>query len=107
MYFRKQDSSSSADTGHTDIPGVVLRPDRYTPPPPNYTPRSISQLPDRPVSMGTPPPHHVVEMTLSAPAPGGTAYPPGADIEMQPLGASPRGDNSMSNSASTHGLVRL
>lgn len=85
---------------------MVLRPDRYTPPPPNYTPRSVSQLPERPVSLGTPPPHHVIDMLVPSPLPPvGGMFPPGADIEMQPLGASPRGDNSMSNSASTHGYV--
>lgn len=104
---RKQDSSSSADTGHTDIPGMVLRrPDSYTPPPAAlvHQLRSMAPVSDRPVSLGSPPIHRVdlKVPTLPRAYPGAGVHPPGTDIEMQPLGMD-RGESSLNTSTSTHG----
>lgn len=99
--YRKQDSSSSADTAHTDIPGIVGA-GRRTPPPPRY-----SITPERPASTGFvgSTDHMLVDMglalaTLPKVKVPNEQPPPGTEIEMKPLGGT---SVSLHSSSSTHG----
>lgn len=101
MYFRKQESSSSADTAQLDVAGMagLHKPDRFTPPPNlRMTPPPPS---DRPVSLGSPPTQKVDVNAPLAPIanPPAILFPAGVDIEMQPVDK----DGSFHGSASTHG----
>ena len=95
---------------------MLRRPDRYTPPPPPpppHTPqlRTMAPLSERPVSLGSPPTQRVDINMPNAPLlpkeyPPTGVYPPGTDIEMQPINID-RGESSLNTSSSTHGCVFL